>query len=45
MQPLNARRMDHEKTRKHLKDMWTKELKRMVSGVLFMLFPRRLLFI
>jgi len=30
--------MDHEKTRKLLKDMWTKELKRMVNVILIVPF-------
>ena len=30
VEPLNARRNDHDKTRKNLKDMWTKENRRMV---------------
>lgn len=31
IEPLNVRRTEHEKIRKHLKDTWAKELKRMVS--------------
>jgi len=33
LEPLQSRRIEHEKTRKHLKDAWHKELKRMQEEV------------
>ena len=31
VEPLSVRRAEHEKIRKHLKDTWAKEIRRMVS--------------
>ncbi|CAG2118643.1 unnamed protein product, partial [Medioppia subpectinata] len=33
VEPMTARRADHEKTRKQIKEMWTRELKRMHEAV------------
>ena len=33
LEPLQSRRVEHERTRKNLKDMWHRELKRMQEEV------------